>query len=109
MSEPELRARTRRYEFVDVLRFGAAVAVVCDHWLYNGIANSKVTSLGPDPLFTPARFGGIGVAVFFVISGFVISRSAIGRTGSQFAVGRLVRLYPSFWVALVITTIVATL
>lgn len=109
MAEPELRVRPGRLEYIDLLRFAAAVVVVCDHWLYNGISNGKVTSLGGEPLLDVARYGSIGVAVFFVISGFVISKSAHGRSASQFAVGRFVRLYPAFWVALIVTTIVATL
>jgi peptidoglycan/LPS O-acetylase OafA/YrhL len=102
-----VRERPPRYALLDYLRLVAALMVVGLHWLVNGIENGKVTSIGPNDWADPwASYGYLGVSLFFLISGFVISNSARGKTARQFAVGRFVRLYPAFWIALTITTVV---
>ena len=53
-----------------------------------------------------ARFGWIGVPLFFMISGFVILWTAQGKDAYAFAVSRVSRLYPSFWVAVLLTSVV---
>ncbi len=52
-----------------------------------------------------AKFGYLGVDLFFLISGFVILMSAQGRSARSFLVHRVVRLYPSFWFAILLTAI----
>ncbi len=52
-------------------------------------------------------FGRAGVDVFFVLSGFIITlvhAQDIGRPGrlGQFAIKRLLRIYPSYWIATLI-------
>jgi peptidoglycan/LPS O-acetylase OafA/YrhL len=54
------------------------------------------------------RYGFLGVPIFFVISGFVIAYSAVGRTATVFAIARFARIYPTFVFCLTIT-FVATL
>jgi peptidoglycan/LPS O-acetylase OafA/YrhL len=51
----------------------------------------------------PLEFGWLGVQLFFMISGFVIFWSALGRTAGEFLASRVSRLYPSYWVCLAIT------
>lgn len=94
-----------RVELVDYARGLAAFAVVFFHYFYNGIANGKIESVSAIPVISEiARYGYLGVDVFFMISGFVIANSAVGKSARDFAVGRAVRLYPAFWVAMIITT-----
>jgi peptidoglycan/LPS O-acetylase OafA/YrhL len=50
-----------------------------------------------------AHFGWVGVEIFFVISGFVISSSAQGVTAGHFARSRLLRLVPGVWICASIT------
>jgi peptidoglycan/LPS O-acetylase OafA/YrhL len=95
-----------RVEYVDVLRFVAALSVVAFHWLYNGVAGGKVISLENSPAQGIIQYGSIGVAQFFAISGFVIGFSATKSNAGRFAAGRALRLFPAFWVALGITTVV---
>lgn len=106
-SEPSSSARAHRVAVVDYMRLAAAVAVVCFHYLYNGIKNGKIDSISHDPIAAVARYGYLGVDLFFMISGFVILASVTGKTAHKFAVGRALRLYPAFWVALVVTTVFA--
>src|SRR5690606_40041197 len=48
----------------------------------------------------------LGVDLFFLISGFVVLMSSWGRTPRAFAVSRLARLYPAYWLAVALTALV---
>ncbi len=85
---------------LDILRFLAAFAVVLYHYTARAEANSF-----PD-LAAFTKFGYLGVPLFFMISGYVIALSAYNRTPYEFAVSRFTRLYPAFWVSILITCIV---
>lgn len=93
-----------RLPLLDYCRFAAAVSVLCFHYFWNGIANGKIASFGHvDALTVWARHGRLGVDLFFMISGYVIFTSARRRTASQFVVGRAIRLYPAYLVAMLTT------
>jgi peptidoglycan/LPS O-acetylase OafA/YrhL len=53
-----------------------------------------------------AQYGYLGVEFFFMVSGYVIIFSSDGRTASEFAVARALRLYPAFLFGVVVTTCV---
>jgi peptidoglycan/LPS O-acetylase OafA/YrhL len=53
-----------------------------------------------------SRFGYLGVNLFFMISGFVILWSSLHRSAGEFALSRIARLYPSFWLCVLMTTLV---
>jgi peptidoglycan/LPS O-acetylase OafA/YrhL len=81
---------------LDLLRLFAACLVVFDHL---GSFSSTRPDVGT-PLAFPslnfvARFGWVGVEIFFVISGFVIALSAKGETTGRFVKRRIVRLWPA--------------
>ena len=99
------KAPSRRVDIVDYYRLLAALFVVAFHYLYNGIKNGKVDSVAHEPIADIARWGHLGVNLFFVISGYVIIASVNGKDARRFAVGRALRLYPAFWAALLITTL----
>src|SRR5690606_21030767 len=50
-----------------------------------------------------SRYGYLGVHLFFIISGFVIFLSVRRATPRQFLASRVSRLYPAFWVAVLLT------
>jgi len=98
----------RRLELLDYGRFFAAIIVVFFHYTFNGIANGKIDSLTHiGPLIDFTKYGYLGVELFFMISGFVIFHSAQNRTPAEFAVARAIRLYPSYWFAVIFTSIFA--
>ena len=98
----------KRLELLDYGRFFAAIIVVLFHYTFNGIANGKIDSIKHvDSLIDFTKYGYLGVEFFFMISGFVIFHSARNRTPAQFAVSRATRLYPSYWFAVIFTSIFA--
>jgi len=97
--EPE----SKRLQILDLLRFCAALGVMVYHLTFvpTFIAGGALF----DGLAEITRFGFLGVDLFFMISGFVILWSADNRTALEFAVSRVARLMPSYWVSMTITCI----
>ncbi len=95
---------------LDVVRGFAALIVMSYHlcfWISKGAIvyrdNGQIMNYSWLAPYT--WFGWIGVEIFFVLSGFVISYSAATNTPVRFARGRIVRLYPSAWLCAPITFI----
>jgi peptidoglycan/LPS O-acetylase OafA/YrhL len=100
----------RRYHELDLLRFVAALAVVLYHYTFRASVSDPVFAHTgfSDPLGI-ARYGYLGVDLFFVISGFVILNSTWNKRPSAFVASRIGRLYPAFWVACAVTALVLIL
>jgi len=87
---------------LDLIRFLAAMAVLGWHVAYRffdpraGHIRIFVEGVptGEGPLHAFTQWGWIGVQVFFVISGLVISYSAEGTSARRFLLGRFGRLFP---------------
>ncbi|MCO6010006.1 acyltransferase [Actinoallomurus purpureus] len=101
---PEPKRQGGRLRELDLLRFVAAVAVMLHHFtgVPQGSWNGDPRIIFPS-LSMAARFGHLGVNLFFVISGFVILMSVWGRTPGEFAISRLVRLFPAYWFSVVLS------
>jgi peptidoglycan/LPS O-acetylase OafA/YrhL len=103
-----MNVRARRYPLVDSLRAIAAMMVVCAHALPPAGADREGT-FSQEFL---ARFS-VCVAMFFVISGFLIYRPFVRARLldkprpdlRSYAVGRVLRIVPAYWVALTIIAI----
>ncbi|MFY0732312.1 acyltransferase family protein [Pseudomonas sp. NFX15] len=96
----------RRLKELDLLRFLAAIAVVIFHYAFRGYAKGDM-SVMPYPLLADvAKYGYLGVELFFMISGFVILMTASSNNLKVFIVSRAVRLYPAFWACCTLTFIV---
>lgn len=106
---PGQRAGARasdRVNEIDLLRFIAALSVVFFHYAFRGHAADGLSSM-PVPLLAPmAKYGYLGVELFFMISGFVILMTAAHGDLRRFVVSRIVRLYPAFWACCAITVAV---
>jgi peptidoglycan/LPS O-acetylase OafA/YrhL len=89
---------------LDLLRFLAASAVVAFHFTArsNEAFGTRVQDVFPD-LGGVTALGGLGVELFFVISGFVILMSVWGRSTQDFVASRAARLFPAYWCAVVLT------
>ncbi|MGW8782867.1 acyltransferase family protein [Streptomyces sp. NPDC055796] len=98
-----------RLRALDGLRLLAALMVAGYHYGGRGGQISHAWGASPRQLFPAAApwlaYGCLGVQVFFVISGFVICLSAEGRSVRAFAASRAARLYPAYWVALVLVAV----
>ena len=90
---------------LDGLRGAAAMAVVLSHYTSLSIWWPIVEAHGVRP---PLRLnlGEFGVELFFMISGFVIPLSMTGKTPGQFFRSRFIRLYPTFWICLLFSTVI---
>jgi peptidoglycan/LPS O-acetylase OafA/YrhL len=103
VAEPLSRPQ-KRFTFVDALRGIASLSVV----LYHAAEGRHITgllALLPSWVAQVLKQGGLGVAVFFVLSGFVIAHSVaksritfsfVGR----FMLRRSIRLDPPYWLAI---------
>lgn len=89
---------------LDLLRFVAAISVVLFHFCAAPRIGGVEDRMAFGELGIAARYGYLGVELFFLISGFVIIMSVQRRTVRGFLVHRALRLYPSFWVAILLTT-----
>lgn len=94
---------------IDIVRFFAAALVMVFHlgfwsWWEGGEAVGTIHRHYPNlphfpELISLSWFGWVGVQVFFVISGYVISISAANKEPKQFLQSRLLRIYPTVWVS----------
>jgi peptidoglycan/LPS O-acetylase OafA/YrhL len=92
-----------RVPALDLLRLVAVLGVVLFHYGFRGPTGLEQTYVALPELAAFARYGFLGVPVFFVISGFVIAYSAEGRTATEFAIARFARIYPTFVLCMTIT------
>jgi peptidoglycan/LPS O-acetylase OafA/YrhL len=80
---------------LQTLRFFAALLVIVEHAAYYS-SLATVTDIG---WFLKLNIGGLGVYLFFCISGAVMSLAS-NTTASQFLTRRVVRIYPPYLMAL---------
>ncbi|WP_155371715.1 acyltransferase family protein [Catellatospora vulcania] len=95
--------RPPRVLALDALRLGAALMVVAYHLIGDktGAWQQPAENIF-GPVHTASTYGFLGVQLFFIISGFVICMSTWGRSVGDFFVSRVVRLYPAYWLAVVL-------
>lgn len=101
---------------LDYVRFAAAALVALFHlgyWVWAPF-DSTARQLAGDGFLFPslARYvssGWVGVEIFFVLSGFVISYSANGRSAAAFLKSRALRLIPAAWICATISLVLILL
>jgi peptidoglycan/LPS O-acetylase OafA/YrhL len=93
--------RRARFVFLDLLRAVAAPLVFYSHvvryWQGAGHSSSVVNVIDEyvqTPLHLRQDFGYFGVALFFLVSGFVVTYRASQERAGEFAVKRVLRIYP---------------
>ncbi len=92
------------YQTLDAWRGLASVWVVMYHMAL--VLFVSYPHMDQSPLYTFSLAGGLGVQIFFVISGYCIANAATravqrGQGFGPFMVARMRRIYPPVWAALV--------
>src|SRR6195952_4591484 len=100
---PAAQNASTRVEALDLLRLVAVFGVVLYHFGFWGPASQGIPQVAMPWLAPVAKYGFLGVPVFFIISGFVIAYSAEGRTATAFAIARFSRIYPTFLFCMTMT------
>ncbi|WP_284274154.1 acyltransferase family protein [Bradyrhizobium iriomotense] len=102
----------RQFPNIDILRFFAACLVMFYHlavssWAAAGVQSANILGgRASFPELLPYFWSGfVGVEIFFVISGFVISFSAERSEAFSFARSRVFRLYPAAWICSTISLV----
>lgn len=89
-----------RANSLNSLRLLFATLVIVSHsWPVGGF--------GWDPRLGDFKLGEFSVAAFFVISGYLITGSRLNSDLIPFFRARIVRIFPGFWVCLIVTAFVA--
>ena len=84
------------------------MAVVLYHFTYKLRVSETAVDLFPS-IGRVGMHGYLGVNLFFMISGFVILWTARDRTPTGFVLSRITRLYPEFWIGVLLSSIVFSL
>ena len=96
------RVSNRLYQ-IDLFRILSAFMVMMYHYSFRGYYSQVYTSVPFPVLGRFWKYGYLGVGLFFLISGFVILMSVQNKTLSEFIKSRFLRLYPTYWLCLLIT------
>lgn len=99
------KAFNPRHNSIGFLRWFLAFAVIFSHaGPLGGFYNSR--NLG-NQWTDQQSFGGVAVEGFFFLSGFLITKSRMGRsTIFRYFWRRVLRIFPAFWAALLLTALV---
>src|SRR5919107_1345164 len=104
-----MNVRARRFPLFDALRAIAAIFVVTRHATDHTPAASPASTAYP----YVTAMGGLALAMFFVISAFLLYRPFLARHVAAaprprlggYAVGRALRIFPAYWLALTVVVI----
>lgn len=97
--------------FIQILRGVAALIVVWSHlsgfWLLENHVQWSVQSAFHAWIVVPFHIfqngGHLGVVLFFLISGYIITHASLRETRTAFSVKRVLRIFPGLIAALVVT------
>ena len=97
LCETRMRGSLKSIQF---LRFVAASLVVFDH---SALSIEQHIGALPVGISYVAGFGGIGVHIFFVISGFIMVYTSFSKEGRafdapKFLLRRFIRIFPIYWI-----------
>ena len=95
-------SKKRLYQ-IDLLRILSAFFVLMYHYTFRGFMSKKYLFVEYPFLSKFFKDGYLGVSLFFMISGFVILMSVQNKTISGFVKSRFLRLYPAYWVCLLVS------
>lgn len=104
----------RRLVFLEWFRAVAAPIVMYSHVVgvfLAGQHNSpwisrQLNTFVANPLHLAMDFGNVGVVVFFLVSGFIVTHTGMDESLGAFAVKRLLRIYPPLIVAILLSVLI---
>jgi peptidoglycan/LPS O-acetylase OafA/YrhL len=102
-----MSANHKRFDCLEILRFILAFLTMTWHYYYFG-PSVGVVHASPAHGFA-IRYFSFSVEIFFIISGFIITASAINRNPVSFLIGRAVRLGPCLLVCATLSLVVGLL
>ncbi len=91
---------------IDLFRFLAALSVVFYHYLFRGYSADNLSQLDFSDIGGVFKYGYLGVEMFFIISGFVITLSIKSKSITHFIISRISRLYPIYWLSVLFSFLV---
>ena len=102
----DTRLAARRIAFLDYLRVFAFMSVLVGHKFYGELS----ALAGDETVHVTTRYvitqllvvcfaGGVGVVVFFLVSGYIIAHVIQSERAGEFAIKRFWRIYPLYAVA----------
>ena len=100
----------KRDAFIDPLRIIAFSSVLIGH-LYSKTFENFANSPNPNTSFIGKMLvpfwsgGGFGVVLFFLVSGYAITKSSLLESPKTFLIRRFFRIYPSLTLAIIIFTL----
>lgn len=105
---------TSRFHWLDLMRATAVLIVLWAHLVGGYLAQTGTTwpvstavdRLVLEPLAITQHGGFLGVALFFLVSGYIITRVARRESALEFSVKRLLRIYPPVFVAVALAVLV---
>jgi len=104
---------THRIRFLDALRGIAVITVFIQHCVERMLhfrALGGLTPVAESFFLSGCNFGRLGVALFFIISGYVVPFSFKGAQPVRgFVVSRFFRLYPAYWLSIICMLMVDSL
>lgn len=90
----------------NLIRFLAATLVIWSHADFGPLGRGHVELVQRT---FGLGLGDIGVDAFFILSGFLVSKSLDGKTLVEFAWARCMRIYPALWASIAISVLVVAL
>lgn len=98
------------FNFITFLRGPAALLVLYSHFVgryLEGIGHTYglkewVDRIFVEPLVIVEDFGQLGVMIFFLLSGFIITHVAQRETLKRFLLRRAFRIYPAYWLVILL-------
>ncbi len=100
----KIPSKTSKIGSINTFRFLAAMFVMFYHFGFV-FYHSELSYIDIPVLRYLFQYGYLGVDLFFIISGFVISLSAEDRNAYGFFKSRISRLYPVFWISAIVTSL----
>ncbi|CAM3941253.1 acyltransferase family protein [Aeromonas bestiarum] len=105
------------FQFISLLRGFAALLVVWSHlvgwWLNANKLESPYQYYWENTIVKPFHLyqngGHLGVVLFFLISGYVITHVSLSETTKEFIIKRVLRIFPTLFIALLITAGIVSL